>query len=1004
MSLFCSSPHPHLIQIGSASLRTLPPTVRIPAILAAVLFLSSALLSRSQEADDPASELASFEIADGFEVNLFASEADGVIKPIQIRFDATGRIWVIGSTVYPQIQPGQIPNDKVLILEDVNGDGRSDKTTVFADGLMIPTGLEVGHGGAYVGQGTELLFLKDTDGDGKADERRVVLRGFGTGDNHQNINSFLWGPGGELWMSQGLHIHSNVETPWGIVRLNQAGIWRLWPRRLKLEGFYGSQYEPQNPWGFVFTDSREPIVLAGNNSSAIYPVPGLVPNRRDIPPHLIWKNGNGRKVSGGDIVGTSHFPESWQGALILGGYINNAVWALKIIEDGSGFGLEDLPPMIRSTDRRFRPVDSKFGPDGALYICDWYNPIIGHYQASFRHPDRDKTHGRIWRITAKGRPLTPKPLLADAPFTNLIENITSSDRWTRRFTKRVLADRPASTVIGALGTWLSQTNVSEQTLADVVGVYQSHDVVVPELAARLCTATDAAVRAYGASVVGAWADRLPDPLALLRPLISDADARVRLQAVVACAYVRKSEAMETLARAFEHPTDRFIDYALKQAVFSLKPYWLPVFKAGKLDLENNPLRLEWLVRVDGTADVLEAVRELTRSAELSQEARDTFFRILAETGDSRDIAAILSSEDESMQSRLLPQIIEAARSRSIEQTEELVLALRRFVENKPNPLRAEALVLAGIWDLQAFRPAATAIAIGDTFDVASRRAAIESLLLLGGDSSQTVITGLASSEIEAVSSAAIVAACRMNPLAAAPLAAEGLSRFTEEDSIVEIFTAFLERQGGSAALTTALATKRPPKAIAEIGLRIMNAGGRESSALNVLLVENAGMKREEGPMKPKEVQEFLNEVIEHGNAERGKAVFQRPELGCIACHTVNGQGGVIGPDLSALGTAQPVEFILGAILDPQKEIKEGYTSIAVETKDGSEYQGNPVRETPEQLVLRDALRNRDIRVRKDTIVERRQIGSVMPTGLVDTINRFEFRDLVRYLSELGKPK
>ncbi|MDA1277851.1 MAG: hypothetical protein O2960_27965, partial [Verrucomicrobia bacterium] len=308
MSLFCSSPHPHLIQIGSASLRTLPPTVRIPAILAAVLFLSSALLSRSQEADDPASELASFEIADGFEVNLFASEADGVIKPIQIRFDATGRIWVIGSTVYPQIQPGQIPNDKVLILEDVNGDGRSDKTTVFADGLMIPTGLEVGHGGAYVGQGTELLFLKDTDGDGKADERRVVLRGFGTGDNHQNINSFLWGPGGELWMSQGLHIHSNVETPWGIVRLNQAGIWRLWPRRLKLEGFYGSQYEPQNPWGFVFTDSREPIVLAGNNSSAIYPVPGLVPNRRDIPPHLIWKNGNGRKVSGGDTVGTSHFP------------------------------------------------------------------------------------------------------------------------------------------------------------------------------------------------------------------------------------------------------------------------------------------------------------------------------------------------------------------------------------------------------------------------------------------------------------------------------------------------------------------------------------------------------------------------------------------------------------------------------------------------------------------------------------------------------------------------
>ena len=186
--------------------------------------------------EDPAAELASFQVADGFEVNLFASEQHGVVKPIQIRFDARGRLWVIGSTVYPQIEPGQAPNDKVLILEDSDGDGRCDRTTVFADGLMIPTGIELGDGGAYVGHGTELLFLKDTNGDEKADERRVVLRGFGTGDNHQNINSFLFGPGGELWFSQGLHIRSHVETPWGIVRLEQAGLWRLWPRRLKLEG------------------------------------------------------------------------------------------------------------------------------------------------------------------------------------------------------------------------------------------------------------------------------------------------------------------------------------------------------------------------------------------------------------------------------------------------------------------------------------------------------------------------------------------------------------------------------------------------------------------------------------------------------------------------------------------------------------------------------------------------------------------------------------------------
>ena len=194
------------------------------------------------EADEhsPAAEQATFTVADGLEVNLFAAEADGVVKPIQIRFDARGRLWVVGSAVYPQIEAGQVPNDKVLILEDTDHDGRCDKTTVFADGLTIPTGIELGDGGAYVGHGTQLLHLKDTDHDDKADDRRVVLRGFGTGDTHQNINSFAWGPGGELWFCQGLSIRSRVETPWGIISLDKAGLWRFYPRRMKLEGFYGS--------------------------------------------------------------------------------------------------------------------------------------------------------------------------------------------------------------------------------------------------------------------------------------------------------------------------------------------------------------------------------------------------------------------------------------------------------------------------------------------------------------------------------------------------------------------------------------------------------------------------------------------------------------------------------------------------------------------------------------------------------------------------------------------
>ncbi len=221
----------------------------------------------TRASNEPSDELASFNIAPGFEVNLFASESNGVVNPIQCRWDARGRLWVIGSTVYPQLQPGEVPDDKVIILEDTDGDGRADKTTIFARGLMIPTGIELDGDarGCYLGEGTQLLHLRDTNGDDVADEKTVVLRGFGTGDNHQNINSFRWSPGGELFFCQGLHAHGRVETPYGIVALDQAGFWRLRPRQLRLDAFYGGPADPQNPWGVIFTGWGQPLINAGNN-------------------------------------------------------------------------------------------------------------------------------------------------------------------------------------------------------------------------------------------------------------------------------------------------------------------------------------------------------------------------------------------------------------------------------------------------------------------------------------------------------------------------------------------------------------------------------------------------------------------------------------------------------------------------------------------------------------------------------------------------------------------
>src|SRR3954463_15303028 len=209
--------------------------MRTFSLLALLLLPAAAVAQRDARVPDPDPEVErkSFQVADGFEVNLFA--ADPLLaKPIQMSFDPSGRLWVVSSEVYPQIAPGQTANDKVLVLEDRDGDGKAETTRVFADGLLIPTGVEPGDGGAYVANSTELLHLKDTDGDGKADTRSVVLSGFGTEDTHHILHTLRWGYDGQLYFNQSIYIHSHIETPHGVRRLGGGGIWELRPETLEL--------------------------------------------------------------------------------------------------------------------------------------------------------------------------------------------------------------------------------------------------------------------------------------------------------------------------------------------------------------------------------------------------------------------------------------------------------------------------------------------------------------------------------------------------------------------------------------------------------------------------------------------------------------------------------------------------------------------------------------------------------------------------------------------------
>ncbi len=552
-------------------------------------------------------ELAGFTLANGYEANLFADEKNGVAKPVQFTWDERGRLWVACSPTYPHTLAGVKPGDFILILEDTDGDGRADKSIRYAEGLTMVQGVELGDGGLYVCDFDQIIHLRDTDGDGKADEKKVVFSGFGIGDTHQLANSITHGPDGSLWFSQGLHAFSRVETPWGLARLDKAGVWRWNSQTQKLEAFFNGGKAGHNCWGVAFDDYGQVFHKSGDRPDGYYTVPGMVdlPNPDEYHPigSLFYTT---PKTTGLEIIGTKGLPQDIQGMVLIPGYFGSVVELHRLLDDGSGFRSEQLPKLLKSSSNAFRPVDASVGPDGAMYLADWFNPVIGHYQASYADPLRDRVHGRIWRISAKGFPRVKQPELASMKAPELLEQLRSPERWTRYQAKRLLFDMEADQVTSAADAWVAKLDPKdkdyERLLLEVTGVFQAHEAPRPELLKKLLSAKDGRVRAYGTRVVGYWADRLPDALTLLSKSAQDAFPRVRLEAVVASSHIPSAAAAETAVQVVDSARDKFIDYALKQTVRSLEKHWKPALAANQLARGGSAAQLAYLKERAGAVE------------------------------------------------------------------------------------------------------------------------------------------------------------------------------------------------------------------------------------------------------------------------------------------------------------------------------------------------------------------------------------------------------------------
>ena len=531
-------------------------------------------------------------MADGYAVNLFASEQDFPIgNPVALTFDARGRLWVITMPAYPHQEPGIDPDDKLIILEDTDGDGRADKHTVFADGLYQPVGFELGDGGAYVSQPPDLLFLRDTDGDDVADERRVLLHGFGTEDSHHAIHSFVWGPGGALYFQEGTFHHSQVETPYGPVRMQYAGVFRYEPRNHRLERYVS--YRFSNPWGHEFDRWGQNFISdasSGNNYFGL-PLTGYLPYPEKHPRMKVFTT-IVRPTAGSEFVSSRHFPEEAQGDFLYNNVIGfHGIKQHRVHPDGSGFAGEEVEPLLMSTDINFRPVDMQFGPDGALYIVDWFNPLVGHMQYSIRDARRDKTHGRIWRITHESSPLLTPPDIAGRPIGELLDLLKTYEDQVRYRVRRELRLHDAAEVQEALGAWIDGLDPDaedyEHYLLEALWVHQTHNLINTGLLEQLLDAEDHRARAAATRVLRHWRRDIADPLALLPRQVRDPHPLVRLEAVVALSYMDSAEAAFHALEALDSEMDYYLDYGLNETIRALKPKWEPVISEGAPSLSSE---------------------------------------------------------------------------------------------------------------------------------------------------------------------------------------------------------------------------------------------------------------------------------------------------------------------------------------------------------------------------------------------------------------------------------
>ena len=419
----------------------------------------------------------------GLRAHVFASEEmfPELVNPVQLGVDTRGRLWAATWGTYPKWEPTGEMNDRLVILPDDDRDGVADRAITFAY-VQNPTGFEFWNGGVIVASVPDLLFLKDTDGDDVADVRIRIMGGLGSADTHHSANNFVFGPDGCLYYQRGIFNISNVESPW---TTNQesgvSGMYRCNPRT---HAFSFHAPNSPNPHGISFDYWGYHYATDATGGAAFQVKPGRdgTFEMRSLLQHTV------RPVPSSGIISSTHLPPRMEGNFIILNviaYLGIKQYTLGFDEASGDVTGSETADLLVSSDPNFRPTDFEIGDDGALYVADWANAVIGHMQHNIRDPARDHTHGRIYRVSAPGRPLQAHVDIDGQPIPVVLTALQHPVNGVRQRARVELSERPTAEVISETEAWMAQWDPAEPDhahhLLEALWLHQQHNGENPDL-------------------------------------------------------------------------------------------------------------------------------------------------------------------------------------------------------------------------------------------------------------------------------------------------------------------------------------------------------------------------------------------------------------------------------------------------------------------------------------------------------------------------------------------